>query len=269
MVNYDRQEFFVSPATFPDPPVETRLVTIGADGNHVHSGLSTGAIAGIAVGAAALMLIIAAVFFWRWRKNRKVQKLRSELTSRASIGGTTIQEEDTHHNMEFFKPVGGAEEEIKPELDGHSAIPAGFVQYGRHELASNGSFRRTSQQSGLSRATVSPIDQRMPGHARNLSYGSSNGQPSPNPGDSPLPGQWSPPSRPSPGTDMGEFRHTSGGQWYFELPSNPRSPQVVQPEEDEIRRSSVAQIEPVEARADPRSPVDRAEPEPEPEPNPR
>ncbi|KXS99113.1 hypothetical protein AC578_3516 [Pseudocercospora eumusae] len=254
MVDYDNQQFFVSQANFPDPPSQTKLVTAsGIDGG---GGLSTGAIAGIAVGAAALILIVAAILFWRWRRSRKIRKLRAELqvTSRGSIGGTTIQEDDPH-NIEFFKPTSPAEEEVKPELDGSSAIPAGFVQYGRHELASNGSVRRTSQQSGLSRGTISPISGRMPSHARNLSYGSSNGQPSPSAGDSPSPGQgaWGASPRVSPDPEMSEVRHQSGGQWYFELPVNPRSPR---PALDVIQSANAPPADPVEVRANPRSPTE-------------
>ncbi|KAF7186605.1 hypothetical protein HII31_12014 [Pseudocercospora fuligena] len=259
MVDYDKQEFFVSQANFPNPPSQTKLVNAGGSGGGGSSALSTGAIAGIAVGAAALILIVAAIFFWRWRRNRRIRKLKAELqvASRGSIGGTTIQDED-QHNIEFFKPSSPAEEEVKPELDGSSAIPAGFVQYGRHELASNGSVRRTSQQSGLSRGTISPISGRMPSHARNLSYGSSNGQPSPSAGDSPSPGQgaWGASPHGSPDPEMREVRHQSGGQWYFELPANPRSSQSPRPALDVIQSANAAPAQPVEVRADPRSPTE-------------
>lgn len=250
--------FYVSQAKTPGGS-DTDLVCLGCEGDSSKSGLSTGAIAGIAVAAAVVILMIAAYFFWRWKKKRDIRKLRAELqvTSRGSIGGTTIQDDDPH-NIEFFKPTSPAEEEVKPELDGSSAIPAGFVQYGRHELASNGSVRRTSQQSGLSRGTISPISGRMPSHARNLSYGSSNGQPSPSAGDSPSPGQgaWGASPHGSPDPEMREVRHQSGGQWYFELPANPRSPQSPRPALDVIQSTNAAPAEPVEVRADPRSPTE-------------
>ncbi|EME87077.1 uncharacterized protein MYCFIDRAFT_194951 [Pseudocercospora fijiensis CIRAD86] len=122
--DYGNSKFFLSKAK-PLDGAATDLRCIGCK----KSGLSTGAIAGIAVAAAAVVLMIAAFFFWRWKKKRDIRKLRAELqlTSRNSIGGTTIQEDDPSNNFEFFKPTIPAEEEVKPELDGSSAIPAGFV----------------------------------------------------------------------------------------------------------------------------------------------
>ncbi|GIZ41155.1 hypothetical protein CKM354_000447000 [Cercospora kikuchii] len=212
-VDYDKREFYLSQARFPDSPSSTELVCVGdcAGGG----GISVGAIVGIAVGAAAVVIILLAVAFWFWRRRRRAQKEERELQyaasgvfSRNSIAGTTIN--DTPNNMEFYKadPQPGMAEH-KPELDA-TGTARGTNAYHRHELSA-GSVRRTSQQTGVSRSAISPVSNR---HTRSMSYGSSLSQPSPSVEQSPSPGHASPASNHASNAWFG----ASGP--FFELHSN-------------------------------------------------
>ncbi|KAH7359891.1 aspartic peptidase domain-containing protein [Pyrenochaeta sp. MPI-SDFR-AT-0127] len=78
IVDYERENFTVAQAVFPDPLPAARVVTITSansntnNGNSSSSGLGIGAIVGIAVGGAAvLILAIFAFFFYRKRQSRK------------------------------------------------------------------------------------------------------------------------------------------------------------------------------------------------------
>jgi hypothetical protein len=76
IVDYDRSNFSVSQALFPDTSVKSHLVPITAPSNSTsssHSGLSKGAIAGIAVGGGALILSIPVIVLIL-RKRKRSQK---------------------------------------------------------------------------------------------------------------------------------------------------------------------------------------------------
>ncbi|CAK1358663.1 unnamed protein product [Cercospora beticola] len=196
-VDYDKREFYLSQARFPETPSDTKLVSPSGVGDGGSDGLSVGAIVGIAVGAAAVVIILLAVAFWFWRRRRRAQREERELQyaasgvfSRNSIAGTTINDTPTPNNMEFYKAdaqPGMAEH--KPELDA-TGTARGTNAYHRHELSA-GSVRRTSQQTGISRSAISPVSNR---HTRSMSYGSSLSQPSPSLEHSPSPGHASPAS---------------------------------------------------------------------------
>ncbi|KAJ4381305.1 hypothetical protein N0V86_003654 [Didymella sp. IMI 355093] len=77
IVDYERANFTIAPATFPDPLPAAIIVTIESPGNSDQnsgssSSLGAGAIAGIVLGVIiALVLIgIAAFFFWRKRQRQ-------------------------------------------------------------------------------------------------------------------------------------------------------------------------------------------------------
>ncbi|KAI5364499.1 Putative aspartic peptidase A1 family, aspartic peptidase domain superfamily [Septoria linicola] len=218
--DYEKREFYVSQALVPAQQGTKNLITVKG-GTEVEdaSGLSTGAIAGIAIAGTAVVIMILGALFWLWFRRRKSRRQQTELQSsvgtmfsRQSIAGTTINE--TPQNMEFFKPMappGMNEDDVKPELDATVTARGPITSYHRHELSA-GSVRRTSQQTGISRATISPIENR---HARSMSYGSSMGQPSPGGEHSPSPaGHPSPPM-----SDRGISWFSNTGPFY-ELHAN-------------------------------------------------
>ena len=231
-MDYDHREFYLSQALFPGNPSLTDLRAANSTGSSPDpspNGLSTGAVVGIAVGGAAIGIILIALAFWFWRRRRQQRKDRdlqyaaSNLFSRASMAGTTINETPTPSNMEYFSkpdpPPGMTEDAFKPELDA-TVTARGAPTYHRHELSA-GSIRRTSNQTGISRATISPIENR---HARSMSYGSSMGQPSPNADHSPSPGHPSPPM-----SDRGVSWFSSTGPFY-ELHANEQAMRSAQAE---------------------------------------
>jgi LPXTG-motif cell wall-anchored protein len=77
IVDYERANFTIAQAVFPDPLPAAKVVTITSKGatnspETGSSGLGTGAIVGIAVGAAVLLfLAIFAFFFFRKRRTKK------------------------------------------------------------------------------------------------------------------------------------------------------------------------------------------------------
>jgi hypothetical protein len=77
VVDYERRNFTIGQALFPDPLPSSRIITIQPTGKSTDSksGISTGAIAGIAVGAAAIIIaLVLGLIFWRRRKRQHVEK---------------------------------------------------------------------------------------------------------------------------------------------------------------------------------------------------
>lgn len=78
IVDYERANFTVAPAVFPDPLPAANIVTIksvvdgGSSSKSGSSGIRTGAIVGIVIGVVALLLAaIFAFFFFRRRRTKK------------------------------------------------------------------------------------------------------------------------------------------------------------------------------------------------------
>lgn len=75
IVDYERANFTVAPATFPDPLPAAQIVTINSPGNgeknNGSSSLGAGAIAGIVVGVVLGLVLIGAIAFFFWRKRRQ------------------------------------------------------------------------------------------------------------------------------------------------------------------------------------------------------
>jgi len=198
-VDYDNQRFNVSPALFPTPNTLTDIVQIynHASSGHHSSGLGAGAIAGIAVGSAAAVALIAGLVFFYYRKRRN-DRLRFSMatTMRPSMDGTTINN-DNRPDMGYYKPPqdvkhqttydhynkgpiemnGEDQDQFKPELQGSYAHRE--MSSSRHELYGS-SVRRTSDQS---RASISPLgrEESQRGRFRHLRQesDSSFGWPSP------------------------------------------------------------------------------------------
>lgn len=92
IVDYERANFTIAQATFPDPLPAANLVTITSkDGKSNNSSsssssLSTGAIAGIAVGIALLLILLGLLAFFLPRKRR--QRTRKYELAATSISDT-------------------------------------------------------------------------------------------------------------------------------------------------------------------------------------
>jgi hypothetical protein len=80
VVDYERRNFTIGQAVFPDPMPSSRIVTIQSTGNNSNSnsGISTGAIVGIAIGAAAVILALVLGFIF-WKRRRRNQEKAAEL----------------------------------------------------------------------------------------------------------------------------------------------------------------------------------------------
>lgn len=79
VVDHERRNFTIAQALFPDPLPAQRIITISPNGTRIDTGgkaVSTGAIAGIAVGAAVVVLGLVAAFFW-WMRRRKHQRVKA------------------------------------------------------------------------------------------------------------------------------------------------------------------------------------------------
>ncbi|KAF1358978.1 hypothetical protein EJ07DRAFT_166427 [Lizonia empirigonia] len=90
IVDYERANFTVAQATFPDPLPAAKLITIqppkdGETNNSSSFSLSTGAIAGIAVGAFLLLALVGLAAFLRKRR-RSTLKYEPAATDKSPTG---------------------------------------------------------------------------------------------------------------------------------------------------------------------------------------
>lgn len=132
-VDYNRQNFSVSQALFPQTNVQQNIVAIHTPGYRSGTntkGLSSGAIAGVVIGAVLVLSLIAGAMFWFRR--------------RSSLEKTKQMDETTHDpsekNMPFAEvvPELDHEETAVRELDGwhgyKSELEVNDASSGRHEL---------------------------------------------------------------------------------------------------------------------------------------
>lgn len=106
-VDYDRSQFSVSQALFPEDASSTDIKTVHSPS----SGLSTGTIVGIAVGAFVLMCLIIGLFFghrwWKRRRDLKRWSSKSGTTDRTGsqdlreFYGTKEKQEEERQKMEL------------------------------------------------------------------------------------------------------------------------------------------------------------------------
>jgi hypothetical protein len=83
IVDYERANFTIAQAAFPDPLPAAKVVTIkppGEDGRGGKSALGTGAIAGIAAGGGFLLILVLVGAFFLYRK-RRTKKRKYELAN--------------------------------------------------------------------------------------------------------------------------------------------------------------------------------------------
>jgi hypothetical protein len=85
MVDYERGNFTVAQTVWPDPLPAANIITIQPPGasstNSSSSGLSTAAVAGIAVGAGVLIVAVLIGFFFFWRRRRVTKAQKYELAN--------------------------------------------------------------------------------------------------------------------------------------------------------------------------------------------
>jgi hypothetical protein len=84
IVDYERQNFTVAQAVFPDASTQSSIVAIESTGQPLHpkKGISTGAIVGIVVGVVALLALLAGLI-WFFRRKKVLQKAKiSELEAK-------------------------------------------------------------------------------------------------------------------------------------------------------------------------------------------
>jgi hypothetical protein len=90
IVDYERANFTVAQAVFPNPLPASNVITIKSpsdaeltEASTSSSSLSTGAIVGIVIGAvAAVILVILGIFFFRKRRGKQQKEQRYELASK-------------------------------------------------------------------------------------------------------------------------------------------------------------------------------------------
>lgn len=163
MADYNKSQFTVAPALTPAQPTSS-IVAAYQTSSHKNS-LSAGAIAGIAIGAVAVVALVVGLLLLRWWQRRKKQRQVYDTSTvrTASLGDTTIvgdTEVAERENVEFFKPPPPDGEFYKPELDARDTA-TGFVGHytDRHELDA-GSIRpshRTQLSWGSAGSGVSPL----------------------------------------------------------------------------------------------------------------
>lgn len=73
IVDYERNNFTVAQAVYPDTSVPQKIVTIHPPSSS-KSGLGKGAIAGIAIGAVVVISLLCAGAWWVWRKKRTPER---------------------------------------------------------------------------------------------------------------------------------------------------------------------------------------------------
>ena len=136
VVDYQRQNFTIGQALFSDTMPAADIVTIHPLGSSSSSGISTGAIAGIAAGGA-LLLAIAGFLFWFLRKRRRANHLgTAELDSKESNGRK-------NDDPKYDEIVGGAAELSAPHIQHRAELENTLV--GR----SNG-YTKLRPQSSIS-----------------------------------------------------------------------------------------------------------------------
>jgi hypothetical protein len=129
IADYERSNFSVYQALFANPMPKQNIITImpplketknGTAGNEesssVSSGLPTGAKVGIAVGAVALVLIIAFVGFFVWKRRRRAPT-RAELpTEQLGTPSAEMSGEEKYEMAQTYPEMNGSGTGV--ELDG-------------------------------------------------------------------------------------------------------------------------------------------------------
>jgi hypothetical protein len=140
VVDFERQNFTVGQAIFPDPAPSSRIVTISSPSttHKSSSSISTGAIAGIAVGAAVIVLGLVALFFFLTRKKKQKKQKAAELEAISKTNAEGIPDRKYEHNEDGAVEIGAEAGHQVVELP---AAGSGYHKdhkesYGPHNFAS-------------------------------------------------------------------------------------------------------------------------------------
>ncbi|KAL6710792.1 hypothetical protein ACN47E_007849 [Coniothyrium glycines] len=101
IVDYERANFTLAQAAWPDPMPAANVVTINSPDSSTSassSGLSTGAIVGIAVGAAVLIILAVLGFFF-------VRRRRQQKHQRFELADAQVEESNSRNHLTIGGPV--------------------------------------------------------------------------------------------------------------------------------------------------------------------
>jgi hypothetical protein len=103
VVDYERRNFTVAQAVFTDPLPASRIITISANGtsaDNSSSGISTGAIAGIAVAGGIIAILVIAGLIWFFKKRKNPNQI-GELDGKSkSLPGEAYNDRKEGHDVE-------------------------------------------------------------------------------------------------------------------------------------------------------------------------
>ena len=228
--DWEQRTFNIGQTLFPkDPQINLIPIYPAEIAPSTSSGLSAGAIAGIAIGAFALLSILAALAWWTRRRRRKQRLAKPIRTTRTtSVDEITLAAFDPDvaersDRSEYYKP---APQELAS--DDRKASNGDDLQFAKHELDANGTATRPTGLR-LERYELEGAGsvQGRPRHQHNLSFGSSQSGISPmGAGDriSDAFGEPSPPmplsSGGGPSPPLSDRRHEQPGSPFprFEMP---------------------------------------------------
>ena len=101
IVDFERSNFTIAPALFPDSSVQPSIVAIHSTGksSSAKTGLGVGAIVGIVVGGVAVLALIFGLLFW-FRRKKKLQKAEiSELEAKQANSNTAYGKLQPHSDV--------------------------------------------------------------------------------------------------------------------------------------------------------------------------
>lgn len=113
IVDYERANFTVAPAAFPDPLPAANILTIfppNPIGSSTSSGLGKAAIVGIAVGCVAAVLLFTAGAFWfrrRQKRHSKPHHIELANTQIAESGSLDTASHHPHKTLPSMQELGG------------------------------------------------------------------------------------------------------------------------------------------------------------------
>lgn len=197
-MDYDRERFCLAPSK------HSNVVDIVTVDHRSHDVLSTGAIAGIAVGGAVVLLaVIALVVLWLKRRRKASSKTEAEMSEGGRSGSlpppVLPPQSPPNPYLGYYEPYGKTEMDASAQAKRSAPRQAGAAELFGGDLPAR-EHRRTLSGDTLQ---MSPISQSSPGmHARTISHGSSeleaipyrSGQRSPEFGAPSPPGELAAPS---------------------------------------------------------------------------
>lgn len=156
IVDYERANFTIAPATWPDPLPAANLVTIkplGAGETNESSSLSAGAIAGIVIGIVVVMALLGAAAFFLWRKRRQTTQKYELAATEKDTGSDTHVGGSNNASMKAQLPLPPQEMGGTPLTELASPAVMAFPTTHKRAISVN---REPVELSGESVAPYSP-----------------------------------------------------------------------------------------------------------------